>query len=76
MPEYKIAFDQKFEDLLDNTAKSKFLAPEASSKSDVIRRAVALYSFLHEQVADESRGLRVALIDKKSKIVKIVDPLP
>lgn len=76
MPEYKIAFDQKFEDLLDNTAKSKSLAPEASSKSDVIRRAVALYSFLHEQVADESRGLRVALIDKKSKIVKIVDPLP
>ena len=76
MPEYKIAFSEKFEELLDNTAKSASIAPKASSKSDVIRRAVALYTYLHEQVSDESKELRVAIIDKKSKVVKIIDPLP
>jgi len=76
MPAYKISFDNRFEELLDSTAKSQNIAPEAKTKSDIIRRAVALYVFLHKEVGDKSQGLRVAIIDKNSQVVKIIDPLP
>lgn len=74
MPKYRIEFGDRFEGLLDSTAKSESIAPEANKPSEVIRRAVALYVFLHKEVAE---GLQLAIIDKESgQIRKIIDPLP
>lgn len=75
MPAYQLNTDNRFAEMLKSVADSNTMAPNANSEGEVIRRAVALYSFLHQQI-DNQQGLRVAIIDKNSKVVTIIDPLP
>ena len=74
MENYKLEFDKAFNVELEGIAKSKTLAPEANNISDVVRRAVALYKYLHTEV--DSKNLRVALLDKNNKIVQVIEKLP
>ena len=74
MPEYKIQFDENFDNLLRQTAQDDRIAPKANSRGDVIERAVALYIYLHKQV-DAVSGNEVAIVNN-GVIKKIIKPLP
>ena len=67
-------FDPAFDQAVDAIARDAVLAPEARSKPDVIRRAVALYKYLHLQI-DGQETRRVAIVDGDT-IVTRIDPLP
>jgi hypothetical protein len=67
-------FDSAFVEQLDKVARSAEIAPNVDRQEDVIRRAVALYMYLHTEA--DTNGLRVATIDSLDKIIKIIDPLP
>ena len=75
MPTYKLSVDGAFDEMLSRLANSDTQAPEARTKEQVIRNAVALYVYLHKAVA-EAEGRNVAIIDENMQIVKIIDPLP
>ncbi len=74
MPVRRIEFSKSFEGLLEDTAQSQVTAPGVSEQSEIIRRAVALYVFLHKAV--DGKGLRVAIIDEDEKIQSIIGSLP
>ena len=76
MPTLKLEFDDKFDQLLQKTASDENIAPDAKSKPEVIRRAVALYYYLHSKVDDKAQEQQVAIIDKNKVVVEIIDPLP
>jgi hypothetical protein len=76
MPSYRLNIDEDYAKMLDNAAKSEKIAPGARNKTQLLRRAVALYLFLHEQVDTAKQRRRVAIIDEDSKVVTVIDPLP
>jgi hypothetical protein len=79
MPKYVVDFDNEFDNMLNTASQTK--QTPAKSKSDVIRRAVALYTFLHEQI-DMTEGAKVAIVtldatkNKVDDLVMVIDPLP
>ena len=77
MTKYVVNFGEDFDRMLGDLSR-----PEnpASNKSDAIRRAVALYSYLHKQV-DATPGAKVAIVtldgnQQVSKLHLVIDPLP
>jgi hypothetical protein len=69
MPRYTIDFDDKFDktlsDLLDST--------DATTKADVIRRAVASYSYL-KKAQQENVGAKIVVTDDNQLKKEIVLP--
>ena len=65
MPRYTIDFDDNFDKLLSELVKST----GATTKADVIRRAVASYKFLKSE-APETEEKKVSITTKDGKIVK------
>lgn len=65
MAKYTIDFDDDF----DNTLSELKDSTDATTKADVIRRAVASYKFLKSQTA---QGKDVAVTDKSGKVEKSV----
>jgi hypothetical protein len=64
---------KEFQELILRTKSNE--SNPAKSEADVIRRAVALYAYLHEQLA-ANPGTVVCIRDAEGKIIQIVDPLP
>jgi hypothetical protein len=62
---YTIDFDPSFDKTLSDLVKNT----GASTKAEVIRRAVASYSYLKKQQA-ESADAKVAIVDKNNNITK------
>jgi metal-responsive CopG/Arc/MetJ family transcriptional regulator len=72
MTRYTMDLDSNIETRLNNLAKLK-----GTTKSEVIRRALASYSYLHEQTTSSSEGspqgpLKVSLTDTTDRVVKDV----
>jgi len=66
MPRYTIDFDDKFDKLLEELIKST----GATTKADVIRRAVASYKFLKSEAPEADSEHKVSITNKEGKIVK------
>jgi hypothetical protein len=62
---YTIDFDPSFDKTLSDLVKNT----GASTKAEVIRRAVASYSYLKKQQA-ENEDTKVAIVDKNNNITK------
>lgn len=69
MPRYTIDFDDKFDKTLSDLLKST----DATTKADVIRRAVASYSYL-KKAQQENKGAKVVVTDNHSLNKEIVLP--
>jgi hypothetical protein len=63
---YTIKLSDDLERLLDQLAKAK-----QQTKSEIIRRAVASYSFLNEQAGPESVN-KLSITDASDRVVKDV----
>ncbi len=59
MPRYTIDFDDKF----DSTLNSLVESTPATTKADVIRRAVASYKYLKDQTAADNTNLSITRQD-------------
>ena len=70
---YEMTLDKNFNKLLSEIRNSN--KNPANSDSEIIRRAVALYKYLHDQLEKEQDG-KVAILDKNNTPKIIVDPLP
>jgi hypothetical protein len=69
---YTIDFDNEFDGLLSTVAKQK-----GTTKSEVVRRAVASYAYLNQQISaktgpSEQANLKVSLTDANDRVVKDV----
>ncbi len=63
MPRMTIEFPDKVNTLLEELAKK-----DQISKTEVLRRALALYSYAHEETEEKNR--RVSITDEHDRIVK------
>ncbi len=78
MAKYVVNFGDDFDKLLHDLSRSKH--NPAENKSDAIRRAVALYSYLHGQLVQRP-GAKVAIVtldDNKQvkELLLVIDTLP
>ncbi len=62
MPRYTIDFDEEFEKTLTDLVKNT----DATTKADVIRRAVASYSYLRKQQREHT-DTKLRIVDKDDK---------
>jgi hypothetical protein len=69
MPRYTIDFDDKFDKTLSDLLKST----DATTKADVIRRAVASYSYL-KKAQQENKNAKVVVTDDAKLRKEIVLP--
>lgn len=65
MPRYTIDFDDEFDKTLSELVKDT----SASTKAEVIRRAVASYSYLKKQQR-QNDDLKVSITDKDNNVIK------
>jgi hypothetical protein len=65
MPRYTIDFDDDFDKTLIELVKTT----DATTKADVIRRAVASYSYLKKQQRDH-KDAKIAITTHGDKVVK------
>jgi hypothetical protein len=63
MPRYTIDFDDSFDKTLNDLTKST----DATTKADVIRRAVASYKYLKTHASGDNK---VSITTKDGKVVK------
>jgi len=66
MSRYTVDFSNEFDQLLEKLAENKKM-----SKAEVIRRAVASYSFLDEHTNAET-GTKVSITTRDDKVLKDV----
>jgi hypothetical protein len=59
MPRYTIDFDDKFDDALNSLVNST----QATTKADVIRRAVASYKYLKDETSNDNANLSITRTD-------------
>jgi hypothetical protein len=69
MPRYTIDFDDKF----DKTLSDLLASTDATTKADVIRRAVASYSYL-KKAQQENKDAKVVVTDNAKLHKEIVLP--
>jgi hypothetical protein len=69
MPRYTIDFDDKF----DRTLSDLLESTDATTKADVIRRAVASYSYL-KKAQQENKNAKVVVTDNAKLHKEIVLP--
>ena len=62
---YTIDFDDQFDETLAELVKTT----DATTKADVIRRAVASYSYLKKQQR-QNKDAKVAITDQDNKVLK------
>ena len=62
---YTIDFDDQFDETLAELVKTT----DATTKADVIRRAVASYSYLKKQQR-QNKDARVTITDQDNKVLK------
>jgi predicted transcriptional regulator len=67
MPRFTIDFDNDFDKTLSDLVKNT----DATTKADVIRRAVASYSFLKKQ-QKANRDSKLVIADQNDKVLKEV----
>jgi len=67
-------FDSELDSALGSIASDAAIAPEANTKQDVIRRAVALYRYLHVQISGCAER-KVAIVEN-DRVITVIDPLP
>ena len=65
MPRYTIDFDNDFDKTLSDLVKDT----SAPTKAEVIRRAVASYSYLKKQQRKDADA-KVSITDKNDKVIK------
>ncbi len=65
MPRLTIEFPDEGDEILRKLAKD-----EHTTKRDVIRRALALYNYVHEEGVRMGGDRRLSITDKDSKVVK------
>ena len=65
MPRYTIDFDDDFDKTLLELVKDT----SAPTKAEVIRRAVASYSYLKKQQRNDA-NVKVSITDKNDKVIK------
>lgn len=65
MPRYTIDFDDDFDKTLSDLVKNT----SAPTKAEVIRRAVASYSYLKKQQR-QNEDVKVSITDGKNNIIK------
>lgn len=63
MPRLTIEFPDKVNDLLKELAEK-----DQTTKVDVLRRALALYNYVHREAFDKS--LKLSITDDENKILK------
>ena len=69
IPRYTIDFDKKFDQTLSELLEST----DATTKADVIRRAVASYSYLKKQQR-ENKDAKIVITDDKNMQKEVVLP--
>ena len=65
MPRYTIDFDDDFDKTLSDLVKNT----SAATKAEVIRRAVASYSYLKKQQR-QNEDVKVSITDKDNNVIK------
>ncbi len=65
MPRYTIDFDDDFDKTLTDLVKNT----SAGTKAEVIRRAVASYSYLKKQ-QQQNEDVKVSITDKDNHVIK------
>ena len=65
MPRLTIEFPEEGDKILRKLAKN-----DHTSKREVIRRALALYNYLHEEGVGMGGERRLSITDKDSKVIK------
>ncbi len=65
MPRFTVDIDDQFNKTLTELANG-------GSKADVIRRAVATYSFLKSEVPDQTSNKRVSISDAQGNVEKVL----
>ena len=63
MPRMTIEFPDKVNDILNKLAEK-----DQTTKADVLRRALALYNFVHQEAVD--KNMKLSVTDKNDKILK------
>ena len=63
MPRMTIEFPDKVNNMLEELAKK-----DQISKTEVLRRALALYSFAHQETENKKR--KVSITDDQNKVIK------
>ncbi|MSS72639.1 MAG: hypothetical protein EXS64_14275 [Candidatus Latescibacteria bacterium] len=63
MPRLTIEFPEQANEVLKNLAKK-----DETTKVDVLRRALALYNFVHKEAID--KNLKLSITDDKDTILK------
>jgi hypothetical protein len=69
MPRYTIDFDKDFDNTLSELVKST----DATTKADVIRRAVASYSFLKKQ-QQSNKDAKIVITDDNQLKKEVILP--
>ncbi len=69
MPRYTIDFDDKF----DKTLSDLVSTTDATTKADVIRRAVASYSYL-KKAQEENKNAKVMITDQGQLNKEVILP--
>ncbi len=64
MPRLTIDFPDEVNTVLENLAKE-----EKTSKREVVRRALAMYNYMHEEGAKMGGERNVAITDKNDKVL-------
>ena len=65
MPRYTIDVGDKFDSIL----KELSVANE-TTKSEIIRKAVALYSYLSQELENKERGKKLSITDREDRVLK------
>ena len=73
MPEYTMKVPKQFQQFMSSTIDSN--ANPAENSADLMTRALALYTYLHENV-DVNPDFKVAIVDGAGQIIMIIDDLP
>ena len=65
MPRLTVEFPDKVNDILTNLAEA-----EETTKVEVIRRALALYDYLHKQGIRQGGDRKISITDNQDQILK------
>ena len=63
MPRLTIEFPEQVNEVLKDLAKK-----DETTKVDVLRRALALYNYLHKEAID--KNLKLSITDEQDKVIK------
>lgn len=65
VPRFTLDYGDKFDEVLSRLAEDKTV-----SKAEVIRRAVATYNYLNEQIKIRGKQVKLSLSDENDRVIK------